>query len=143
MQGSHRNFDEDTPVTAHNVVHHSPQHPSQITLTVVPRACRTRTDPRTGGYFHAGAGTAVGVAGRRGGPDPVHDGVRVVMAGSCYGLSRAIRFCAWRRRRSAAVLSSTPSASSEFTWLMKACSVFAAPFRLPRSMWRLAASSWA
>jgi uncharacterized protein len=32
-----RNYDEDTPVTAHNVVHHSPQHPSQVTLTVVPR----------------------------------------------------------------------------------------------------------
>jgi uncharacterized protein len=32
-----RNYDEASPVTARNVVHHSPQHPSQVTLSVVPR----------------------------------------------------------------------------------------------------------
>ena len=32
-----RNWDETTGVVAHNVVHHSRQHPSSITLTVVRR----------------------------------------------------------------------------------------------------------
>jgi putative CocE/NonD family hydrolase len=32
-----RNFDESKPVVAHNVVHHSVQYPSQVTITVVKR----------------------------------------------------------------------------------------------------------
>lgn len=32
-----RNFDESKPVVAHNVVHHSALHPSQVTITVVKR----------------------------------------------------------------------------------------------------------
>jgi putative CocE/NonD family hydrolase len=32
-----KNFDESTPVVAHNVVHHSAQYPSQVTITVVKR----------------------------------------------------------------------------------------------------------
>jgi putative CocE/NonD family hydrolase len=35
--GGH-NYDESTPVIARNVVHHSKEHPSSITVTVVPRA---------------------------------------------------------------------------------------------------------
>jgi predicted acyl esterase len=31
------NYDEVKGVVAHNAVHHSKQHPSQITVTVVPR----------------------------------------------------------------------------------------------------------
>jgi putative CocE/NonD family hydrolase len=31
------NFDERTPIIARNAVHHSPQHPSSIAVTVVPR----------------------------------------------------------------------------------------------------------
>ncbi|MGE0811801.1 MAG: CocE/NonD family hydrolase [Vicinamibacterales bacterium] len=33
--GGH-NYDESTPVVAHNAVHHSTQHPSSLTVTVVP-----------------------------------------------------------------------------------------------------------
>ena len=32
------NYDEDEGVIRHNVVHHDSQHPSEITLTVVPNA---------------------------------------------------------------------------------------------------------
>jgi len=32
-----RNYDEDKPVVAHNVVHHSKQYPSAVTITVVKR----------------------------------------------------------------------------------------------------------
>jgi predicted acyl esterase len=34
--GGH-NYDEVTGVVAHNVVHHSAQYPSQVTITVVRR----------------------------------------------------------------------------------------------------------
>jgi putative CocE/NonD family hydrolase len=37
-----RNYDETQGVVAHNAVHHSRQHPSQIKLTVVPGDPRTR-----------------------------------------------------------------------------------------------------
>ena len=30
-----RNYDETKPVTAHNVVHHSAQYPSSLTITTV------------------------------------------------------------------------------------------------------------
>ncbi len=32
-----RNYDEATGLVAHNVIHHGRQHPSQVTMTVVPR----------------------------------------------------------------------------------------------------------
>ncbi len=32
-----RNYDEATGVVAHNVIHHGRQHPSQVTMTIVPR----------------------------------------------------------------------------------------------------------
>lgn len=42
-----RNFDEKTGVIAHNVVHHSTQYPSSVTVTVVPsRAGATTAQPQ-------------------------------------------------------------------------------------------------
>ena len=37
------NYDESKPVVARNVVHHSTQHPSSITLTVVPARAGTNS----------------------------------------------------------------------------------------------------
>ena len=46
MNTGGKNYDETKGIVAHNVVHHSRQYPSQITLSVVKKAAATTTDNR-------------------------------------------------------------------------------------------------